>query len=63
MLLFENCVYLALLTRPGYNLRYRSLAGWRFQRALFARLVRFGLPSGVQFFIDMIGFSIFILFM
>ena len=56
-------VYLALLARPEYNLRYRSLAGWRLERTLFARLVRFGLPSGMQFFIDMIGFSIFILFM
>ena len=56
-------VYVALLARPEYNLRYGSLAGWRFERALFVRLVRFGLPSGLQFFIDMIGFSIFILFM
>ena len=56
-------VYLALLSRPKYNLHYRSLAGWRFEPALFARLVRFGLPNGTQFFIDMIGFSIFILLM
>ena len=56
-------VYLALLARPEYNLRYRTLAGWRFEQALFARLVRFGLPNGVQFFLDMIGFSIFILLM
>ena len=56
-------VYLTLLARPEYNLHYRSLAGWRFEPALFARLVRFGLPNGVQFFLDMIGFSIFILFM
>ena len=56
-------VYLALLTRPEHNLRYRSLSGWRFERELFARLVRFGLPSGVQFFVDMIGFTIFILLM
>jgi MATE family multidrug resistance protein len=56
-------VYLALLARPEHNLRYRSLAGWRFERALFARLVRFGLPNGVQFFLDMIGIAIFILLM
>ena len=56
-------VYLALLTRPEYNVSYRTLAGWRFERALFARLVRFGLPNGVQFFLDMIGFAIFILLM
>ncbi len=56
-------VYLALLSRPENNIQYHSFAGWRFERALFARLVRFGLPNGVQFFIDMIGFTVFILFM
>jgi MATE family multidrug resistance protein len=56
-------VYLALLSRSEYKLQYRSLAGCRFERALFARLVRYGLPNGVQFFIDMIGFTVFILFM
>lgn len=38
-------------------------AGWGFEPALFTRLVRFGLPNGMQFFLDMIGFSIFVLFM
>ncbi|MCH8310639.1 MAG: MATE family efflux transporter, partial [Chloroflexi bacterium] len=56
-------IYLALLSRPEYNIQYRSLAGWRFEPALFARLVRFGLPNGFGFFIDMIGFTVFILFM
>jgi MATE family multidrug resistance protein len=56
-------IYLALLARPEYKLLYNTLAGWRFEPALFTRLVRFGLPSGIQFFLDMIGFSIFILFM
>ena len=56
-------VYLALIARREYYLRYRTLAGWRFEQALFVRLVRFGLPNGVQFFFDMIGFSIFILLM
>ena len=56
-------VYLALLSRHENNVRYRSFAGWRFERTLFARLVRFGLPNGAQFFLEMIGFSVFILLM
>ena len=31
-----------------------------FDRALFARLMRFGLPSGTQFFLEIFGFTFFI---
>ena len=54
-------VYLALLSRRADNTQYRTISGWRFDQALFRRLVRFGLPNGLQFFIDMIGFTVFIL--
>ena len=56
-------VYLALLSKRANNTQYRTISGWRFDQALFRRLVRFGLPNGLQFFIDMIGFTVFILFM
>ena len=46
---------------PGYQRRYRTLSGWRLDRELFGRLMRFGLPSGVQFFIDVVGFTVFLL--
>jgi MATE family multidrug resistance protein len=59
----QICVYLILLSRPEANRQFRSLSGWRFDSVLFARLVKFGLPNGIQFFIDMIGFTAFILFM
>jgi MATE family multidrug resistance protein len=41
--------------------RYRLLSGWKFDISLLLRLLRFGLPSGVQFFLGMIGFALFIL--
>jgi MATE family multidrug resistance protein len=43
-----------------YRLPYRTL-NWRPDRKAFWALIRFGLPSGVQFFIDMVGFTGFIL--
>jgi MATE family multidrug resistance protein len=43
------------------NKRYRLLSGWRFNITLLLRLLRYGLPSGVQFFLGMIGFALFIL--
>lgn len=34
---------------------------WRFDRDLFARLLRFGTPAGTQFFMDIFAFSFFLL--
>lgn len=55
-------VYLVLLSKRANNAQYSTMSGWRFDQALFRRLVRFGLPNGFQFFIDLIGFTVFILF-
>jgi len=53
-------LYFFLLFKGRYSHRYHSLIGWRFEKALFIRLVRFGFPSGVQFFIEIAGFTCFI---
>ena len=34
--------------------------GWRLDPKLFARLMRFGIPSGVQFMLDVLAFTFFI---
>lgn len=41
--------------------RYKVLSNWRPDPVLFRRLLRFGVPSGVQFFLDIFGFTVFIL--
>ena len=41
--------------------RYGALSGWRPDLSLMKRLMRYGLPSGVQFFIDTAGFTLFVL--
>ena len=38
------------------------MTAWRFDRELFMRLMRFGLPSGLHFMLDMIGFTLFLTF-
>jgi len=58
---FSFCTYLVLLLRPGHDRRYYTLRGWRIDSALFARLMRFGLPNGIQFLLDIAGFTTFIL--
>jgi MATE family multidrug resistance protein len=54
-------MYVVLISTRVHNKTYRTLSGWRFEKGLFFRLVRFGFPAGVQFFLDMAGFTIFIL--
>ena len=44
----------------SFRARYGTL-NWRPDLKAFWALLRFGLPSGVQFFIDMVGFTGFIL--
>lgn len=53
--------YVALIFRPSYDAVYRTLSGFRPERELFMRLMKFGFPSGVQFFLDMAGFTAFVL--
>ncbi len=60
---FAFLAYLALLARQTHRRRYRTLGGWRLERPLFARLMRFGSPNGAQFFVDMAAFTAFILMM
>lgn len=51
---------LALFLRRKHRAEYATLAGWRFDVDLFRRLMRFGLPSGLQFALDGLAFTAFI---
>jgi MATE family multidrug resistance protein len=52
---------LALFLRPRFRAEFATLSGWRFDPKLFGRLMRFGLPNGVQWCIEGIAFTAFIL--
>ena len=43
------------------NSKYKTISGWKFELNLFKRLIRYGFPNGVQFFLDIAAFSAFIL--
>ena len=58
---FAFSVYLILFCKRSYNEKYHTLKGFRINTKLFKRLMHFGLPNGIQFSLDMVGFSIFIL--
>ncbi|WP_285907337.1 MATE family efflux transporter [Pseudodesulfovibrio pelocollis] len=53
------CFGLMTFTRANEE-RFRVRSAWRIDRALFGRFMRYGLPGGVQFFIDMFAITFFV---
>ena len=51
---------LALMFRPRYRRENATAAGWRFERPLFLRFLRYGLPSAAQWALDMTAFTAFL---
>jgi MATE family multidrug resistance protein len=54
-------VFAVMILRRKNNARYATASGWRPNLELLRRILRFGFPNGVQFFIDIFGFTVFIL--
>ncbi len=50
-------VALTLMLRPGYRTAYCTGTCWRFEPALFRRLMYFGLPNGLMVFLDALAFT------
>ena len=54
-------LFLILIFRGKFRRKYHTLRAWRFEIGLFRRLMRFGLPNGLQVFLEVLSFSLFIL--
>jgi MATE family multidrug resistance protein len=54
-------IFLVLLMRQDNRATYRTLAGWRFEAPLFGRLLRFGLPTGLQYSLEIFAFALFMM--
>jgi len=54
-------VFVVLLMRRDYRRVYGTASGWRFEPALLGRLLRYGLPSGLQYSLEMLAFGIFVM--
>ena len=59
--LFSALLFFVLILRRPYRQQYATLRGWKFNPELFARLLRFGGPSGLTFMLDIMAFSLFTL--
>jgi MATE family multidrug resistance protein len=58
---YSAIIFLYITFRPTYRQKYQLIKGWHFDWTFMKRLMRFGLPSGMQFLLDLLGFSIFLL--
>jgi len=54
-------VYVGLILRPEFRRAYRTLAGWRLEPELLRRLVRFGMPTGLQYSAEVLAFALFMI--
>lgn len=57
----KAALFAVLILLPRNRERFDTWRGRRFDGELMRRLLRFGLPSGAQFMIDVLAFSLFIL--
>jgi multidrug resistance protein, MATE family len=57
----QVAAYFVLILLPSHRRAYATGAAWRFDRELFGRLLRFGLPSGLQQMVDVFAFTVFVL--
>jgi MATE family multidrug resistance protein len=54
-------IFLIMVLWPENEKQYSTKSNWHFDPVLFLRLLRYALPNGIQFTIEHIGFSAFIL--
>jgi MATE family multidrug resistance protein len=59
--LLQTLILLGWMLRPAVDRVYQSRATWRPRWRLIRRMLRFGLPAGVQFSVDIAAFTVFTL--
>src|SRR6185295_8911387 len=51
---------LVLMLRPKFRRDFNTLGGWKPERELFGRLMKYGGPAGVQVLLDVLVFHVFV---
>jgi len=54
-------IYFTIFLLPAHRKSFCT-ANYVFDKELFGRLMKFGLPSGIQFMLDILGFTLFVVF-
>ena len=55
-------IYTILIMKPSLRRKYHTLKGWKPDKELFTRLLRYGFPNGVHFFLEGLAYTLLILF-
>ena len=58
--LCEVVVYTTLITRKKNRVPFALFASWKPDLELLKKFLRFGLPSGIHYFVDNLGFTVFL---
>ncbi len=61
--MFSAIAFVILVAQPQYRRRYATMSGWRYDPDLFRRLLKFGGPNGINFMVDILAFTVFVLLM
>lgn len=56
-----SLIYFFLVLSRANDSAYATKSAWRFEFDLIRRMVKYGFPAGIHFFLDVIGFTIFIM--
>ena len=59
---FTSFVFLTIFFGAGNRRNFASLSGYKPERDLFGRLLKYGFPSGVHFMLDVLSFTFFVTF-
>ena len=58
---FTTVMFSLMVFSAKNNKIFSTISGWRFDKIIFKRLVNFGFPNGIQFFINIFAFSFFLI--
>jgi MATE family multidrug resistance protein len=58
---FDIAAYIILMKRANRSGEFPFRQSWRMDRSLLKKYLRFGLPSGLHYFVDNSGFTVFLL--
>ena len=58
---FSAAAYFYIFIKPKNRTGYATLKEWRLDFTIMRRLIRFGLPNGVQFMLDVLAFAVFVM--
>ena len=57
----SGVLFFLLIFTKRHEEQFAVRSAWRFDKDLFRRLIRYGLPGGIQFFVEVFGFVVFVL--